>query len=183
LEREGSGGDQGPIVRFYRGEAPDAYGRTLDGILQQDDEWLEREHDFIQWLFPLKVPSSVTPEAPLVGECEQRAFASDPLLRSNLMRAFERMLAFYGFRLQRDSTGTPASVQRTAEFTVQSANWLTRNKHNHLRLTRILRSLRLLGLQQESSLLYAALTAIRDDEGGRSISQATRDFWRRAVES
>jgi hypothetical protein len=183
MVREDVHGDPGSIVRFFRGETPDHRGRSLETILQWDDERLEQEHDFIQWLFPLDVPSPVNPRAPLVGEREQRAFSSDLRLRNNLLRAFERMLAFYGFCVQRDSTGTPVSIQRTSAFASQSANWLTRDNHNHLRLTRILRSLSLLGLRQESLMLYAALVAIRDAEGGRSISKTTHDFWRKATES
>jgi hypothetical protein len=173
--------DSGPIVAFFRGESTDDRGRSLDTILQWDDDRLERVHDFIQWLFPLDAPSGVNPGAPLVGAREQRAFESDPLLRNQLRRALDRMLAFYGFQVQRDTTGAPVSIDRSAAFAARAHNWLTPGNHNHLRLTRILRSLRLLGLQQEARMLYGALTAIGEEDGGRSISQVTRDFWRRAA--
>lgn len=36
------------LLAFYRGEGPDDRGRMLTDILQQDDAWLERTHDYVQ---------------------------------------------------------------------------------------------------------------------------------------
>ena len=46
-----------PVVAFYRLEAPDARGRMLHDIWRWDSARLETVHDYIQWLFPLDVPS------------------------------------------------------------------------------------------------------------------------------
>ena len=56
----------GPIVTFLEGEGPDDRGRSLFDVLAFDDAALERNHDFIQWLFPLPEPSSAVPDAPVL---------------------------------------------------------------------------------------------------------------------
>ncbi|HEX4612278.1 MAG TPA: opioid growth factor receptor-related protein [Urbifossiella sp.] len=145
----------GPIAAFYRGE-PDARGRRLDEILAWDDTRLEDRHDFIQYLFPLREPSPIVPDAPLVTDETVAAFAADETLRERLARALDRMLAFYGLRHD-PATGR---VDRTADFGRRAREWLTARNHNFLRLTRILTSLRLLGLPDRSAGLLACLEGV-----------------------
>ena len=76
-----------PLVRFYRGDAPDARGRTLDDILAWDDEQLEAVHDYIQWLFPLDEPSRFNPDAPLLTPADRVAFLQPPLAGEPAPRA------------------------------------------------------------------------------------------------
>src|SRR5262245_66390764 len=102
-----------PIVRFYRGDSPDARGRRLDDILAWDDEQLEAVHDYIQWLFPLDEPSRFNRDAPLLTPADRQAFHHQQLA-ANLRRALDRMLAFYGFELDA-STARPRIVR--------SAHW------------------------------------------------------------
>jgi hypothetical protein len=63
---------------------------------------------------------------------------------------------------------------------VKSRGWLHAGNHNHLRLTRILTSLRLLGLDDQSRALFLCLEQIA---GGHphAISATTLDYWRRAA--
>ena len=143
-----------PLVRFYRGDAPDARGRTLDDILAWDDEQLEAVHDYIQWLFPLDEPSRFNRDAPLLTAADRLAFRQ-PTVAGNLRRALDRMLAFYGFALDR-SAATPRIV-RSAQWKDRSQEWLHAGNHNLLRLTRMIRSLALLGEVDLATALYAAL--------------------------
>lgn len=62
-----------------------------------------------------------------------------------------------------------------------SRNWCVRFDHNHLRITRILRCLRVLGLQTECDAFFAALKDVYNDPSV-SISERTMEFWTRAVE-
>src|SRR4051794_26772732 len=94
-----------PIVVFYSGGV-DANGRTLREILAWGDRTLERVHDYIQWVFPTGQPSGVNPSAPLVTAETIRRFGSDPELRTGLLDAFKRMLAFYGLRRVADDEGS-----------------------------------------------------------------------------
>jgi hypothetical protein len=166
------------VVRFYRGAGRDACGRTLDDILGWDDAALEAVHDFVQWLFPLDEPSAFNADAPLVSEADRAAFRQDSRLEANLRRAFERMLAFYGLEL--DETEAAPAVRRAASWDERSAVWLRRGNHNHLRLTRILKSLMILGQPALAGALYNRLR----EEANRTpdrISAVTLEYWTDAI--
>lgn len=162
-----------PLVAFYRDGAPDDRGRTLAEILAWPDEGLEAVHDYIQWMFPLPERSGANPSAPTLDEATIRAFHATAEMRNRLRQAFERMLRFYGLMW------TGSAVERAPEFADRARDWITPMNHNHLRLTRILRSLRLLGLEVESAALYRTLEAICREYPTR-ISPRTCDFWRDA---
>ncbi|SFU97162.1 Opioid growth factor receptor (OGFr) conserved region [Methylobacterium sp. 174MFSha1.1] len=116
----------GPVHAFLASQGQDGSGRTLHDILHFDDARLEHEHDYIQWLFPLREPSRAVPGSPVLGETEAEAIRRDKLAQSGLLLARLRMLRFY------EATG----------------GWLRLFDHNHLRITRILTSLRdLAGLE------------------------------------
>jgi hypothetical protein len=154
---------QSQWLEFYRGTAADSEGRNIHDILAWDDSELEAVHDYIQWLFPLPEPSRFNPNAPLLTESDIASAKGDEHIQANLRAAFERMLLFYGL------------TQDTAE---KPKPWLRAGDHNHLRLTRILRSLCLLGLRDEARQLYDAL-----DVFAASIPERTRQFWRAAIAS
>lgn len=139
------------ILDFYRGGQDDE-GRTLNEILSWPE--LEAVHDFIQWLFPLPERSGANPYAPVLDAMTMDAFRHSQDLQERLRQSFLRMLRFYGLEFQ------DGAVLAGADFAARSGNWLSPGNHNHLRLTRILRSLRLLGLSSESTALFAALTEI-----------------------
>jgi hypothetical protein len=165
------------IVDFYSGESTDGRGRTLDEILRWSDDQLEFTHDYIQWLFPTTEPSGFNPRAPILDRTAREAFRSRPELRERLRAAFLRMLAFYGFRLEQ---ACPPRVVRAADFPERSRNWLSPANHNHLRLTRILKSLGLLGLEAESAALFDALEDLYRAGADNVISATTFRFWQAA---
>lgn len=167
-----------PLASFHDGSATDHRGRTAAGILEWDDAGLEHVHDYIQWLFPLAEPSPVNPHAPTVTAVTREAFAARPELRARLRAAFLRMLGFYGLEW------LDGEVQRGARFEEAAWNWLSPGNHNHLRITRILKSLALLGLEAEARAFQRCLQAIDAEEqasGRRRITGATARFWREAV--
>jgi hypothetical protein len=55
------------LTEFYQGTGLDTEGRTLAQIWAFSDEAMEDDHDFIQWLFPLREPSRFNPDAPPIG--------------------------------------------------------------------------------------------------------------------
>src|SRR5690606_20976501 len=89
LPRAGGAGPMKPLIAFYRGAGRDHRGRTLDEILRHDDDWLERTHDFVQWLFPLREPSGANPFAPLVDDEIRDAFDADAALRASLLASLD----------------------------------------------------------------------------------------------
>jgi hypothetical protein len=169
------------LLRFYRLEGRDARGRTLSEIWTWDDASLESVHDYIQWLFPLSEPSAFNPHAPILTDDTIAAFRAHDDLRERLLRSLTLMLGFYGLALAPGSGGAPR-IEPSAAFTVKSRGWLHPGNHNHLRLTRILTSLRLLGFEEHARALYACLAAIARDHP-HAVSATTLAYWRNAAAS
>lgn len=155
-------------VRGFRRPIP---GRDLTW----DDEELEQVHDFIQWLFPLPDPSAFNPNAPLLSEYDIARFRADPALRSNMRKSFERILSFLGLAMTEDG-----KVVEGPNFALRAPDVWAEPNHNWLRITRILRSLTLLGLQIEALAMFAWLEAVYSN-GRFPITADTFDYWRRAV--
>lgn len=165
----------GKILAFYRGGRDDE-GRSLQEILAWSDAELEAVHDFIQWLFPLPERSGANPDAPILDSPTITAFRQSKELQDQLRQSFLRMLRFYGLEFDGEI------VQQAVNFHSRSSNWLNPNNHNHLRLTRMLRSLHLLGLASEASSLFQALSEIYTSHPGR-ITPRTYQFWKDAITS
>lgn len=86
------------------------------------------------------------------------------------------MLAFYGFQLVGEGEGEEVRVEKAANWSHASGNWVRGFNHNHLRITRILRSLRVLGLEREAGAFFRALGEVF--EGGRGgIRSSSMMFW------
>ena len=163
------------IVGFYSGWRADSAGRTLDDIRNWDHNRLERTHDYIQWLFPLRERSQANPSAPVLDDDQIRAFRADEQLQRELLKSFDRMLGFYGFQR------TGACVERSAAWEERSANWLTAGNHNMLRITRILKSLSILGLRQYATAFFEALEHVYASDAGRTIGEVTYRHWKDAA--
>jgi hypothetical protein len=142
------------LTEFYRGAGCDSEGRTLEEILNWGDEDLEDVHDFIQWLFPLPEPSGFNPHAPLLSADDIRAFRGDALLQANLRRSFARILRFLGLIETLDG-----GIVDGDHFAGRAGEVWAHPNHNWLRVTRILRSLTLLGEGEKARSLYAWLEA------------------------
>ena len=150
-----------PWLTFYRGLTPDTEGRYISEILAWDDELLEAVHDYIQWLFPLPERSAFNSDAPVLTAADIVEARADATVQANLNAALERMRMFYGL---------------TPESAAKPKPWVCAADHNHLRLTRILRSLTLLGLPEEAKALHADIS--RYDA---IIPERTKRFWRDAL--
>lgn len=166
-----------PLLAFYLGSHPDHRGRLLADIVEQDDDWLEYTHDYIQWLFPLEEHSRAVPSAPILRPDDVRAFREDALLRDHMRAALHRMLAFYGLAL------VDGKVQKAPNWAQRSGNWFTEATHNDLRVTRILKSLMTAGLEHEARAFHTCLKTLCADEPTCGVPLASREFWSRAVES
>ena len=110
------------IVGFLEGKTPDHRGRTLSMVLAFSDERAEQTHDYIQWLFPLTEPSQSQPDAPVLNAEEI------PLIRASAMA----------------SKNMKFSADWYLGFLMRNRHWVSRYDHNHLRITRAIKSLRLL---------------------------------------
>jgi hypothetical protein len=166
------------ILSFYRRADTDDRGRMLDEIRSFDLGHLESVHDYIQWLFPLAERSGANPGAPTLTTATIAAFRADLALRSELTASLEVMLRFYGLSL----TGNADSlrIDQSPDFHERSQVWLSPSNHNYLRMTRILTSLRVLGLPDHAAALLSQLELIARTNRA-VIGEETLTFWRRAV--
>jgi hypothetical protein len=139
---------------FYRGQGTDTERRLLKSIWTWDDGEIEEVHDFIQWLFPLPEPSQFNPDAPLLTEEDIEAFKSDPVLQANLTKSFHRILGFLGLSLRADG-----KVVEGDNFPVRLHDVWAMPNHNWLRISRILRSMTLLGMEAHAKALFDRLVA------------------------
>lgn len=163
------------LIGFYRGSHPDHRGRLLAAILDRDDAWFEATHDYVQWLFPNREPSPVNPRAPVLTPGVVAAFLDDELLRRQLRASFHRMLAFYGLVDSGDR------IDKSATWAERKRNWFTEEGHNSLRITRILKCLRSLGLAAEANRFHQALRRLRASEPDCGIGDDAFRFWAEAV--
>jgi hypothetical protein len=157
------------LTDFYRGEATDTAGRTLGQIQGFSDQRLEAVHDFIQWMFPLRERSQFNPSAPLLTDADIAEFRADPQLNQNLLRSFEVFLAFLGL------SSDDGVVTRAKDFDAKSDVWRFPN-HNWLRITRVLASTRILGLEASSLALFGFLESLKES-GDSGITDDTFAYW------
>ncbi len=167
-----------PIVAFYSGQGTDSEGRSLHDIRGWGFDRLESVHDYIQWLFPLRVRSQFNPDAPLLDEETIRRFQEDARLLAELKASFEQMLAFYGFVLS-EKNGQPV-VSTGPDWDARQRQWLHFGDHNLLRITRILTCLGTLGLPEHARAFLAALETVCAAEPG-VVGDRTLNFWRTAI--
>jgi len=168
----------GPLVSFYLGESTDDRGRYIAEIHSWNDESLELTHDYIQWLFPLKARSAWNRTAPILDAAEIDGFRSDPRLRARLIASFRLMLRFYG--LECDDGAESVYIRPAGNYSERKRNWLAPGNHNYLRITRILTSLRILGLEQYSKSFMVFLDGVYNEEGDR-IGKVSYGYWKSAA--
>lgn len=166
------------LIAFYSGTGVDHRGRTIEDVLRLAVPAMESTHDYIQWLFPLDEPSSVATNAPVLDELCRRAFTHDPALGATLLRSLDKMLGFYGMKVRSNGDGT--RVVRASYFARRAPHWLTPGNHNFLRLTRMMKSLSLLGQQDLARALAGCLEGVIE-EFPDAVGPHTPGYWRSAV--
>ena len=146
------------LVNFLNGTEPDHQGRYLRDIWDFDDKAIEQTHDFIQWMFPLTEKSMSVPGVPTLSAIDIEAICTSEVVRANLERSAQWYLAF----LQRND------------------HWIKSYDHNHLRITRVIKSLSLLVSQVAAR---AFLQSIFDITGDRIdlVRQDAIGFWTAAT--
>ena len=145
------------IVGFLEGKAPDHRGHILAMLLQQPDHQAEATHDYIQWLFPLDEPSRSVTGAPVLTELDIDEIRQSSLAQSNLAESARWFLGF----LERND------------------HWIIKYNHNHLRITRVIKSLRLLASDKAADEFRDKVLALAGDNLNL-VDQKARGFWRSA---
>ena len=142
------------IVGFLEGKTTDHRGRILAMLLQQTDHQAETTHDYIQWMFPLDEPSRSVNGAPVLNELEIDEIRQSSLAQANLAKSARWFLGF----LERND------------------HWITKYNHNHLRITRVIKSLRLLASDQAADEFRDKVLALAGDNLNL-VDQKARAFW------
>ncbi|KAI1098033.1 hypothetical protein F4804DRAFT_350901 [Jackrogersella minutella] len=152
----------------------------FDQIIGWSDELLENDHKYIHWLFPLPEPSRHNMNAPLLEEETYLIFRATIALQDNMKLALLRMLYFYGFVIEWTREWEPVIREKEAERGAFH-RWLKETDHNHRRISRIIRSLRIFGFLREAKIVYWQF--IRTDmswHGG--VSEKSKAAWKIAAE-
>jgi hypothetical protein len=140
------------ILSFFEG-GRDLLGRSHAEILALDDGALEARHDYIQWLFPLTEASRAVPGSPVLTEDDVAQLRESATAQQRMGDAAARMRLFY---------------ERTSD-------WLAPFDHNQLRITRIIRSLRLIcGDAPANAFRDFALAQV----AATPVNARSRQFWR-----
>jgi hypothetical protein len=171
--------DSDPIVAFYLGESTDRSGRRIEDIWTWDNRKLEQFHDYIQWLFPLCEMSQFNPGSPTLTVETIDAFRKNDELRNRLSTSLEVMLKFYGLKSVA-SADDIIKISRASDFNARSLEWLNQGNHNYLRITRILKSLQILGLSYLARALFACLDEIYHAHSSE-IGSMTFSYWKAAA--
>jgi len=147
------------VTDFLEGKGKDHRSRGIEEILAFDDEHLEGVHDYIQWLFPLPESSAFNAFAPILTFSDIDILKRSTVARRNIGEATSRMLAFY----QRQT------------------HWLTAINHNHLRISRIIRSLALILSSEEAQKFHSEITNLVQ-AAGNPVGKEALDYWRKAAQ-
>ena len=142
------------IVSFLEGKTPDYRGRTFAMFLQQSDHQAETSHDYIQWLFPLNEPSRSVNGVPVLTELEIDEIRQSSLAQANFAKSARWFLGF----LERND------------------HWIIKYNHNHLRITRVIKSLRLLASDKAADEFKDKVLALAGDNLNL-VDQKARGFW------
>lgn len=167
-------GSNSNLINFYLGNTVDHRGRKIEDIWQWNDHKLESVHDYIQWLFPLKEKSGFNASAPILTEEDILKFRSTQPLGARLLISFDLLLKFYGYQ-RRDH-----QIIKSKNHDLRITKWLKPYNHNFLRITRILKSLTLLGFSTDSKQFFTCLEELYL-ENSEVIGARSFDFWQRSI--
>lgn len=156
------------IIDFLEGKTTDYKDRSFASLLKWTDEQLENCHDQCQWCFPLHEESNYANTYPIVDKdviqkINESAEVSHKI-KCNLIKAKDRFEKFYGLGKYEDTN--------------KQVKWCRNGNHNLLRITRIIRCLRLFGLEEEARDFYNKVELVGHELG---ISYITIDYWNRAL--
>ena len=142
------------IIGFLEGKSPDSRGRMLSMLLQQIDYDAENNHDYIQWMFPLNEPSQAVSGAPVLTCFDIDEIRENQLVIKNL----EKFAGWFLWFLERND------------------HWITKYDHNHLRIARAIKLLRLLTSDLVAEAFRDEVVALVGNNLSL-VDQRARDFW------
>lgn len=152
------------LFDFYSGVGVDILHRSFQELIELGDNFLEKSHDIVQWLFPLNEPSLHNKHAPLLDDETIKRMIASPECMTNLKLAGERFLKFFGDPIQ-DWTNKPT--------------WIQPNNHNYLRITRIIKCYKLFGMEDLARNFFLFGIDLYIKYPG-DIGDVSLEFWEQA---
>ena len=148
------------LTNFLSGSGTDHAGRTYQDILDKDDHWLEYTHDWVQWCFPLFEKSQSVKSAPtLESSNEVEEIRTCSSCQENM-------------RL---------GLIRYAEFLRDNDQWLRYHDHNHLRITRVVKSARMLMSEEQASEFLRYVMGLVEVRAHEKPSKTSMNYWKHAL--
>jgi len=145
------------ILQFLEGKTENIYGKTISDIWVFNDSQIEREHNFIQWLFPTSTPSVSVPGSPVLSFEEIEKIRESELAIDNLHKSADWYFNF----LERNTF------------------WIKPHDHNHLRITRVIQSIRLLSDPDDAAFFREQIIRLIGNKLS-IIPAKTQKFWKEA---
>ena len=142
-------------VSFMKGEGYTPSGHSLQWMWEQSDESLEKNHSYIQYMFPLEKRSLYNPEAPVIRDDEMKALASSLPAVRNIRTSFNVMYIFW------ESHGKGYGEEN----------------HNYLRMTRCMRFLKRIGFDREADRLKLLMDTLNKEN---NVNKKTLKYWEEA---
>jgi hypothetical protein len=112
------------IVKFQLAECSDSQGRFIHEIWALDAFWLEHDHKYIQWLFPIDSQTKFNRHAPLLTLADMAEFKCSTELAKSLETSLNVMLSFFGMEWK-NSEIIPSNT-----LNIRDHIWLKASGHN-----------------------------------------------------
>jgi hypothetical protein len=157
--------DKKTILAFLEGTGTDHKDRHYADTLEWSDIQLEACHDQVQWIFPLHEDSHMARTWPVVNKEIVDEAKKNLAILQNLRLAKERFQCFLGMGVG------------DLNWKIKQDRWCRDKNHNLLRVTRIIRCLRLFGLEDEAQDFYKLASDVAERCG---ISNVSKAYWWRA---
>ena len=147
------------FVNFLTNNEPDFKNRFLKDIWNFSDEDIEHTHDFIQLLFPLNEESNAVSNGIYLDSSDAiLSIKVNKLATENIVKSSKWFLLFLA----------------------RNSHWKRKHDHNYLRVTRIIKSLRLLVSDQEANKFYESFMQLIDENLISRINSTTLYYWENA---
>jgi hypothetical protein len=165
------------LIKFYSYTGNDSHGRRINDILEWSNETWDGCHDHIQWLFPLPDASLFNKNAPILDDETLEVFKENGTIRLAIDNSFWRFVDFLGFVI--NMNGDNSYTIDYVDYTLEQP-WFSKADHNHLRITRVLKFMRLVNMNELGRELLSALLRVVEDYPD-VIPEQTIGYWERAV--
>lgn len=128
---------------------------------------VEKDYGLIAWMFPTYHASCFAVNAKPLTKDEAEVFRTNNKIAERVLKSYVLLLDFFGLELIDQETG---EIDRNQNYAARYKKAFLTNYHHHLKLTRVLSFLNIVGLRKYAIALVDFLEAeIYGDVGGYEI--------------